>query len=80
MSTTVGVDGLEVSGPTEDRFDEVLTPRALELVALLHRELGGRRLERLTARQERGRALCLETAVSEEYGDFLTLPAYERMP
>ncbi len=33
MSTTVGVDGLEVTGPTEDRFDEVPTPRALELVA-----------------------------------------------
>jgi malate synthase len=60
MSTIAGVDGLEVTGPTEDRFDEVLSFRALELVALLHRELNGHRLD--------------------EYGDFLTPPAYERMP
>jgi malate synthase len=78
MSTTVGVDGLEVSGPTEDRFDEVLTPRALELVALLRRELDGRRLERLTARQGRVRAPFPEMAVSDEYSDSLTLSAYER--
>ncbi len=79
MSTTVGVDGLEVTGPTEDRFDEVPTPRARELVALLRRELDGRRLERLTARQGRVRALFPEMAVSDECSDFLTLPAYERM-
>jgi malate synthase len=58
MSTIAGVDGLEITGPIEDRFDEILTPRALELVALLHRELNGRRLERLAARQERVRALA----------------------
>src|ERR687894_1238776 len=58
MSTIAGVDGLEITGPVGDRFDEVLTPRALELVALLHRELNGRRLERLAARQERVRALA----------------------
>jgi malate synthase len=78
MSTTVGVDGLEVTGPTGDRFDGVLTPWALEPVALLRRELDGRRLERLTARQERVRAPFLEMAVSDECSDFLTLPAYER--
>ncbi|HEX2027556.1 MAG TPA: hypothetical protein VHF25_06105, partial [Nitriliruptorales bacterium] len=58
MSTIAGVDGLEITGPVGDRYDEVLTPRALELVALLHRELNGRRLERLAARQERVRALA----------------------
>src|ERR687889_146121 len=58
MSTIAGVDGLEITGPIEDRFDEILSPRALELVALLHRELNGRRLERLAARQERVRALA----------------------
>jgi malate synthase len=42
--------------PEGDRFDEVLTPGALKLVALLHRELDGRRLELLTARQQRVRA------------------------
>ena len=78
MSTTVGVDGVEVTAPLEDRFDEVLAPRALELVALLHRELDGRRLERLTARHEQVRALLPEMAVSDEYSDFLTLPAHER--
>lgn len=58
MSTTVGVDGLEITGPMGDRYDEVLTPRALELVALLHRELDGRRLERLQARRDRVQALA----------------------
>ncbi|HZH20090.1 MAG TPA: malate synthase A, partial [Geodermatophilus sp.] len=58
MSTIAGVDGLEITGPMGDRFDEVLTPRALELVALLHRELNGRRLERLQARRERVQALA----------------------
>src|SRR5919107_3662088 len=58
MSTIAGVDGLEVTGPIEDRFDEILSPRALELVALLHRELNGRRLGRRAARQERVRALA----------------------
>ena len=55
MST---VDGVEVTGPMGPRFDEVLTPRALGLVALLHRELEGRRQERLAARRERVRALA----------------------
>ena len=36
-----GVDaqGVEVRGPAGERFDEILTPEALELVAALHREL-----------------------------------------
>ncbi|MPQ98751.1 malate synthase A [Modestobacter sp. I12A-02628] len=55
MST---VDGVEITGPMGPRFEEVLSPRALELIALLHRELGGRRRERLEARQERVRALA----------------------
>ena len=45
--------GLELRGPTEARFDEVLTPEALDLVALLHRELDGRRRQLLRARAER---------------------------
>lgn len=80
MSTTVGVDGLEVTGPTEDRFDEVLSPRS-----------SGRRRPPPRARTAAGssgsprsrsgvRALFREVAVSDEYSDFLTLPAYERMP
>src|SRR4051812_50102349 len=55
MST---VDGVEITGPMGPRFDEILTPQALKLIAKLHRELNGRRLERLQARQERGQALA----------------------
>jgi malate synthase len=46
-------DGVEITGPQGDRFDEVLTPEALGLVAALHRELGGRRAELLAARATR---------------------------
>lgn len=45
--------GVEITGPINDRYEEVLTPRALELVALLHRELEGRREELLARRGER---------------------------
>jgi malate synthase len=58
VSTFAGVAGLAVTGPIGDRFDEVLTPRALELAAHLHRELDGRRLELLPAHQERLQALA----------------------
>ncbi len=58
MSTVEGVSGLEITGARLERGDEVLTPRALELIALLHRELNPRRLELLRARQERVRALA----------------------
>jgi malate synthase len=58
MSTVEGVTGVEITGPDVPRSDEVLTPEALELVAALHRELNGRRLELLAARQERVRALA----------------------
>ncbi|HZB48515.1 MAG TPA: malate synthase A [Mycobacteriales bacterium] len=47
------VDGVEVTGPRQDRFDEVLTPDALALLARLHREFDGRRRQLLAARQER---------------------------
>jgi malate synthase len=45
--------GIEITGRVQDRFDEILTPKALELIGLLHRELNGRRLELLEARQRR---------------------------
>ena len=50
--------GVEVTGPMQARYDEVLTDRALELVALLHRELDGRRRELLARRAERMRAIA----------------------
>src|SRR3954452_12464948 len=55
MST---VEGVEITGAANNRDDEVLTPKALELIARLHRELNPRRLELLAARQERVRALA----------------------
>ena len=51
-------DGIEVTGPLQDRFEEILSPRALELVGLLHRELGERREELLAKRGERIQALA----------------------
>src|SRR5215210_1981572 len=58
MSTVESVSGLEVTGARQDRDDEVLTPRALELIALLHRELDQRRRDLLDARRVRVRALA----------------------
>src|SRR4051794_13500372 len=45
-------DGVEITGPLHDRFDEVLTPEALTLLATLHRSFDGRRRERVAAAQE----------------------------
>ena len=45
--------GIEILGPPADRFDEILTPDALNLIASLQRELGGRRAELLAARAAR---------------------------
>src|SRR5437868_303977 len=45
--------GLELRGAIEPRFDEVLTPDALELVAELQREFGPVRGELLAARAQR---------------------------
>jgi malate synthase len=49
----MGTDGIEVTGPMQERYDEILTPRALDLIGLLHRELDGRRLELLERRRQR---------------------------
>jgi malate synthase len=46
-------EGVEITGPKGDRFDEVLTPDAVSLVAALQRELGPRRAELLAARVTR---------------------------
>jgi malate synthase len=45
------VSGVDIRARIEERFDEVLTVGALELLARLHRELDERRLELLRARQ-----------------------------
>ncbi len=46
-------EGVDVLGPVEDRFSEILTPEALAFVATLHREFDGRRHEVLRRRAER---------------------------
>ena len=50
-------DGIEVTGPVRDRYEEILTPQALDLVARLQRELGPRRAELLAARAARQQEL-----------------------
>jgi malate synthase len=44
---------VEITGPAGDRYDEILTPKALELLVALHDQLGGRRAELLAARRRR---------------------------
>jgi malate synthase len=56
-SDGVQMAGVQIIGPRGDRFDEVLTPEAIGLVAALQRELGGRRAELLAARAARQREL-----------------------
>jgi malate synthase len=51
------VSGVDVRGPSEDRFDEVLTEEALAFVAELQRRFDGRRRELLERRRERQREL-----------------------
>src|ERR1700683_1557946 len=44
---------VEITGPMGDRYDEILTPQAIDLIATLHAELGPRRSELLAARRRR---------------------------
>ncbi|MCW2899334.1 MAG: malate synthase [Streptosporangiaceae bacterium] len=53
-----GAEGVEVTGPLHDRYDEILTPDALSFLATLQREFGARRKELLAARVERERQLA----------------------
>src|SRR5437764_1384280 len=46
-------DGIEILGPSGDRFEEILTPDALNLIAVLHREFADRRENLLGARAVR---------------------------
>jgi malate synthase len=63
--------GIELRGAVEDRFEEVLTPDALEFVAELERRFGGRRrelLERRAARRQRLSAGELPDFLAETRG------------
>jgi malate synthase len=53
-----GTAGVEILGALQERYDEILTPRALELIAILHRALNARRLELLERRAERVAAIA----------------------
>src|SRR5215469_382932 len=46
-------NGVEIAGPSGLRYDEILTPAALDLAGVLHRELSQRRRELLEARARR---------------------------
>src|SRR6202167_3775684 len=48
-----GTERVEITGPYGDRYDEILTPQAIDLIAALHAELGPRRFEALAARRRR---------------------------
>jgi malate synthase len=50
-------EGVQITGPAGDRYDEILTDEALGLVAALHRELGPRRAQLLAARAARQQEL-----------------------
>src|SRR3984957_16970087 len=44
---------VQITGPTDERYVEILSPKALELLALLHEALADRRAELLAARRSR---------------------------
>src|SRR6201985_2153850 len=44
---------VEITGPTEERYVEILSPKALELLVMLHDALADRRAEALAARKRR---------------------------
>ncbi len=85
MSSSADVAGLESTGATSDRFGEVSTPTALELVALLHDEeevtamAGGCGDASASGRWDHARAPSTGMAPGDEHSD-PTLPVYERMP
>ena len=55
--TTPSPSWIEQLGPTEHRFDEILTPEAMSFLAQLHDRFASRRSELLTARAMRREAI-----------------------
>ena len=75
-------EGVEVLGPMEPRFDEILTDEALAFIVGLQREFGRRRAELLEARAERQARLdegerpdFLDATRSVREGDWRVAPA-----
>jgi malate synthase len=58
MSAPPEVDGVEIAGPWQDGYEQVLTPEALALLADLQRQFGPRRAELLQRRAERDAELA----------------------
>ncbi len=52
-----GPESVKITGPIRERYDEILTPAAVALLAKLQRELGQRRVELLAARAARQQEL-----------------------
>ncbi|CAG7845851.1 Malate synthase A [Pseudoclavibacter triregionum] len=49
---------IQINGPMEDRFDEILTPEALDFLARLHEAFADRRVELLRERARRRKAVA----------------------
>ncbi|YAL82197.1 malate synthase A [Dermacoccaceae bacterium W4C1] len=58
MSALPTPEGVEITGPIEERYEEILSPTALDLIATLHRQLNPRRLELLAARKKKVEAVA----------------------
>jgi malate synthase len=77
---------VELKGPSQPEFDEILTPDALEFVAALEGEFGDRRRELLQARAERRQRLAagetldfLSSTESVRSGDWQVAPVPEAL-
>ena len=77
-----GSGAIELRGPSDPAFDEILTPDALDFVAALQREFGARRRELLAARARRRERLAagetlgfLSDTASVRDGDWEVAPA-----
>jgi malate synthase len=68
-----GTERVEITGPYGDRYDEILTPQAIDLIAALHAELADRRQEALAARRSRQAQLSSGATL-----DFLPATAHLR--
>jgi len=77
-----GTDGVEITGPGGDRYDEILTPGALALIAKLQRELGPRRAGLLAARTRRQDELSAGAMLDflDETGDIRADPSWQVAP
>ena len=83
-------DDIEVTGARGERYDEVLTPEALNFLVELQRHFGPRRADLLSARAERDRAFAIgcyghahklfeQITLADDFPKFHTLPGYERL-